>query len=86
MKEQNIMQRFMRFCQGLFGVKMNQTEIGRTDVVYHNAIKDRVKQHHDLKTALGRLIILRNKSEARTQSLQEDLLIVQGALKKSCTK
>ena len=83
MKEQNIMQRFMRFCQGLFGVKMNQTEIGRTDVVYHNAIKDRVKQHHDLKTALGRLIILRNKSEARTQSLQEDLLIVQGALKKA---
>jgi phage shock protein A len=83
MKEQNIMQRLVRFCQGLFGVKMNQTEIGRTDIVYHNAIKDRVKQHHDLKIALSRLIILRNKNEARTQSLQEDLLIVQGALTKA---
>ena len=83
MREQNIIQRLVRFCQGLFGVKMNQTELGRTDIVYHNAIKDRVKQHHELKTALGRLIILRNKSEARTLSLQEDLLIVQGALKKA---
>jgi len=81
MKEGNIMQRLIRYCQGLFGIKMNQTEIGRTDIVYHNAIRDRVKQHHDLKTALSRLIILRNKADARGLSLQEDLSVVEAALK-----
>ena len=83
MKEGNIMQRLIRYCQGLFGVKMNQTEIGRTDIVYHNAIRDRVKQHHELKTALSRLIILRNRADARMSSLEEDLSIVEGALKKA---
>merc|ERR1712224_245380 len=81
MKEGNIMQRLIRYCQGLFGIKMNQTEIGRSDIVYHNAIRDRVKQHHDLKTALSRLIILRNRADARSASLEEDLAIVEGALK-----
>tara|TARA_Y100000589_G_scaffold283641_1_gene281852 strand:- start:56 stop:808 length:753 start_codon:yes stop_codon:yes gene_type:complete len=83
MKEGNIMQRLIRYCQGLFGVKMNQTEIGRTDIVYHNAIRDRVKQHHELKTALSRLIILRNRADARMSSFEEDLSIVEGALKKA---
>jgi len=59
---------------------MNQTEIGRTDIVYHNAIRDRVKQHHDLKTALSRLIILRNRADARGISFQEDLDVVEAAL------
>ena len=83
MKEPNMLQRLIRYCQGLFGVTMNQTEIGRTDVVYHNAIRDRVKQHHDLKTALSRLIILRNRSDARSLSLQEDLNVVAAALQKA---
>ena len=86
MKEPNMMQRLIRYCQGLFGVKMNQTEIGRTDIVYHNAIRDRVKQHHDLKTALSRLIILRNRADARGSSLEEDLAIVEGALKKAVSE
>jgi phage shock protein A len=80
MTQPNMMQRLIRYCQGLFGVKMNQTEIGRTDIVYHNAIRDRVKQHHDLKTALSRLIILRNRADARGLSLQEDLGVVEAAL------
>ena len=80
MTQPNMMQRLIRYCQGLFGVKMNQTEIGRTDIVYHNAIRDRVKQHHDLKTALSRLIILRNRADARGLSFQEDLGVVEAAL------
>lgn len=80
MTQPNMMQRLIRYCQGLFGVKMNQTEIGRTDIVYHNAIRDRVKQHHDLKTALSRLIILRNRADARGISFQEDLDVVEAAL------
>ena len=80
MTQPNMMQRLIRYCQGLFGIKMNQTEIGRTDIVYHNAIRDRVKQHHDLKTALSRLIILRNRAGARGISLQEDLDVVAAAL------
>ena len=83
MKEPNMMQRLIRYCQGLFGVKMNQTEIGRTDIVYHNAIRDRVKQHHELKTALSRLIILRNRADARGTALQEDLSVVETALQKA---
>ena len=80
MTQPNMMQRLIRYCQGLFGVKMNQTEIGRTDIVYHNAIRDRVKQHHELKTALSRLIILRNRADVRGISLQEDLDVVEAAL------
>jgi phage shock protein A len=80
MTQPNMMQRLIRYCQGLFGVKMNQTEIGRTDIVYHNAIRDRVKQHHDLKTALSRLIILHNRADARGLSFQEDLGVVEAAL------
>ena len=83
MKEGNIMQRLIRYCQGLFGVKMNQTEVGRTDIVYHNAIRDRVKQHDDLKTALSRLIILRNRADARMTTLQKDLQVVEAALKQA---
>jgi len=77
------MKRLIRFCQGLFGIKMNQTELGRTDIVYHNAIKDRVTQHHELKSALGRLIILRNRGEARTKTLNGDLAIIKKALTKA---
>ena len=83
MDQPNMMQRLIRYCQGLFGIKMNQTEMGRADIVYHNAIQDRVKQHHELKSALSRLIILRNRADARSSTLGEDLLVVETALNKA---
>lgn len=83
MKEQGLVTRWMRFWKGLFGLKMNQAEMGRSDVVYHNAIRDRLKQHSDLKSALSRLIILRNRADKHALVLSENLAVVASALAKT---
>ncbi len=73
--------RLGRLVRGFFGLRMSRAEARNAEAVYHNAIRGQREHHDKLKQALGRLIYLRNKTEAVLDNERDNLELVERALR-----
>lgn len=73
--------RLGRLVRGIFGLNMSRAEARNAEAVYHNAIRNQRAHHDTLKQALGRLIYLRNKTDAVLEKERDSLDLVERALK-----
>ncbi|MEO0813958.1 MAG: PspA/IM30 family protein [Myxococcota bacterium] len=75
--------RFGRLVRGIFGMRMSRAEARNAEAVYHNTIRGQRDHHDKLKQALGRLIYLRNKTEAVLDKEKDNLDLVERALREA---
>ena len=72
--------RLANLWSGFWGTKLSDAEAKNAELVYHNALRERVHQQEKLKDAVGRLVYLRNRIEADLKRLEEDQRLVEEAL------
>lgn len=76
-------ERLVRLLRGIFGYRMSRAEASNAEAVYHNAIRGQREHHERLKQALGRLIYLRNKTDAALEHERETRELIEHALNDS---
>lgn len=75
--------RLSRLLRGIFGSRMSRAESRNAEAVYHNAVRGQRAHHEQLKQALGRLVYLRNKTDAVLDHERDNLELVERALREA---
>jgi len=68
-----IFQRFVNFVSGLFGSGMSSMERSNPEIVYEQAIAERIRKHKELKKAVSSIVYLRNKTADDLAAKEKEL-------------
>ena len=75
--------RLHSLVSGFFGLWLKDRETSSPQIVYEQAINDRVRQYAQLKQAVAGILYMRNKLEAETQERRRELSRAQSLIKRA---